>query len=119
MVKPDLPDIPEGAFGALEADVARFVAGVAAENKTGLVSLGRIQSLRRALLAAREEFPAAFPAALRECNARGKPSLNYLRAVARHHEPPVRIALDTQDDSEPDYIRAAIALHDRDFGGAA
>ena len=119
MVRPEMPDVPEGAFGVLESDVARFVAGVAAENATGKISLGRIQSLRRALLAAREEFPVAFAEALRESNARGKPSVNYLRAVAKHHEPPVRPVSPAPDEPEPDYIRAAIALHDRDFGGAA
>ena len=117
MVKPDLPDVPECAFEALESDVARFIANAAAENATGKISLGRIQSLRRALLAAREEFPTAFADALRESNARGKPSIGYLRAVAKHHEPPVRHV--EPDEPEPDYILAAIALHDRDFGGAA
>ena len=121
MVKPDLPDIPPDAFGSLEADVARFVALAAAENSTGKISLGRIQSLRRALLAARDEFPHAFSAALREANLRGKPSVNYLRAIAKNHEAPQPSAPKPDDDSLPDYLVAAAELHKRDFGvgGAA
>ena len=121
MVKPDLPDVPADAFGSLEADVARFVALAAAENQTGKISLGRIQSLRRALLAARDEFPHAFAAALCEANQRGKPSVNYLRAIAKNHEAPQPSAPKTDDDSLPDYLIAAVQLHKRDFGvgGAA
>ncbi len=121
MVKPDLPDIPDDAFGDLEADVARFVALAAAENQTGKISLGRIQSIRRALLAAWDEFPNAFAAALREANLRGKPNVNYLRVIAKNHEAPQPSAPKIEDDSLPDYLIAAAALHDRDFGagGAA
>ena len=121
MVKPDLPDIPDDAFGALEADVARFVALAAAENSTGKISLGRIQSLRRALLAARDEFPHAFSVALREANLRGKPNVNYLRVIAKNHEAPQPSAPKPEDDSLPDYLIAAAELHKRDFGvgGAA
>ena len=121
MVKPDLPDVPDDAFGSLEADVARFIALAAAENSTGRISLGRIQSLRRALLAARDEFPYAFSAALRETNLRGKPNVNYLRVIAKNHETPQPSAPKSDDDSLPDYLIAAAALHDRDFGvgGAA
>ena len=124
MVKPDLPDVPADAFGSLEADVARFIALAAAENSTGKISLGRIQSLRRALLAARDEFPHAFAAALCEANQRGKSSVNYLRAIAKNHELPQRSTptpLAPDDEPMPDYLVAAAALHDRDFGvgGAA
>ena len=124
MVRPEMPDVPEGAFGVLESDVARFVALAAAENQTGKISMGRIQSLRRALAAARDEFPHAFAAALCEANQRGKPSVNYLRAIAKNHELPQRSTptpLAPDDEPMPDYLIAAAALHDRDFGsgGAA
>ena len=123
-VRPVVTPIEVNAFGVLEPDVEAFVAAAAAENKTGTISAGRIQSLRRALLAARDEFPHAFSAALREANMRGKPSVNYLRAIAKHHEPPQRstpMALAPDDEPMPDYLVAAAALHDRDFGagGAA
>ena len=120
-VRPKVPEVPVGAFGSLEADVARFIALAAAENSTGKISLGRIQSLRRALLAARDEFPHAFSAALREANLRGKPSVNYLRAIAKNHELPQRSTptpLASGDEPMPDYLIAAAALHDRDFGAA-
>ncbi len=118
-VRPVVTPIEADAFGVLEPDVEAFVAAAAAENKTGKISLGRIQSLRRALLAARDEFPHAFSVALREANLRGKPSVNYLRAIAKNHEAPHRstpMPLAPDDEPMPDYLVAAAALHDRDFG---
>lgn len=120
-VRPVVTPIEADAFGVLEPDVEAFVAAAAAENKTGTISAGRIQSLRRALLAARDEYPHAFSAALREANLRGKPSVNYLRAIAKNHELPQRSTptpLASGDEPMPDYLIAAAQLHKRDFGAA-
>ena len=122
MVRPPLPEVAADAFGAAEADVAIFVAAAAAENKTGAISTGRIESIRRELLAAREEFPSAFLAALREANARGKPSVNYVRAICkgRAKAPLLVVRPETIiDEALPDYLLDAIEQHDKDFGVAS
>lgn len=125
-IRPEADIVPEGAFGADEGHVAAFVAAAANENKTGTISAGRIQSLRRALLAAREEFPHAFHDALLEANTRGKPSINYLRAIAKNHEkhdapgsPSLAISVPVDDEPLPRYIREAAELHARTIGAAA
>ena len=122
MVRPTLPQTAPDAFGAAEADVAIFVAAAAAENKTGAISTGRIESIRRELLATREEFPEAFLAALREANARGKPSVNYVRAICkgRAKAPLLVVRPETIiDEALPDYLLDAIEQHDKDFGVAS
>ncbi len=121
-LKPSIPDLPEDAFGSAEPDVAIFVANAATENKTGTISAGRVASIRRELLAAREEYPSAFLAALREANARGKPSTNYLRAICkgRAHTPDLIAEPRTiVDESLPDYVIEAAERHRQQFGAAS
>lgn len=121
-LKPPLPEIPDDAFGSAETDVALFVANAAAENKTGTISAGRVASIRRELLAAREEFPGAFLAALREANARGKPSVNYLRAICRGHANEPTLLAEPQkriDDALPEYVIEAAERHRRQFEAAS
>ena len=121
-LKPSIPDLPEDAFGSAEPDVAIFVAHLAAENKTGTISAGRVASIRRELLAAREEYPSAFLAALREANARGKPSTNYLRAICKGRARAPELLAEPRtivDESLPDYVIEAAERHRRQFGAAS
>ena len=80
---------PGPTFDDLEPDVATFVAIVAAENKSGVITDGRVASLRRELLTVLERVGdrGAFAHGLREAIRRGAGNANYVAKAAAHYAP--------------------------------
>ena len=75
-------------FRDLEPDIKTFIDAAAAENKSGRVSHGRVDSMRRDLAdVLGKEGKPAFLYGLREANKKGIPNVNYVRKAAQNFKP--------------------------------
>ena len=79
-------------FGDLEMDVAAFVAVCASENRSGRITPGRVETIRRELAEALEQIGdrRAFTYGLREAIKHGAGAVNYAIKAATGYQPDVR-----------------------------
>jgi uncharacterized protein YdaU (DUF1376 family) len=102
-----IPVIEDVDFGDLEGDVAVFVAGAAAENKTGTITGARVKALRRSLFATLtdrlEGDRDRFAYGLRAANTAGAPNVNYVLKASRSSKPDAVASIrpaEAQNDSD-------------------